>query len=308
MNDRMAASNNELKVIYWGPPGSHGGTILERIAEERSMESACEFRRVRTRLDPSLHYEEVSFRSNGSMNSGSQARLIAVPTEPELAPVRLQLLDGADAVILLLDHDDGVSERHLSSVEELRRAFASYGRDLQGLPIALQNSTGNAPWPEDWISEFGISPLKIGEPSGRAPASCHQVLDAVLESLRQPADLTQNSASTEPQALGLAPEEDPWLSTEALDTPDGDGDIKALLEASILAEEEVGPDEPFQEEAFGAPTAHDGASADPGSTRVGLVEHSERRGIRLPLTLSGPGGEAVPIALRIELEVLDSEE
>ena len=311
MTNPAGATGNEFRVVYWGPEGSDGGRSLESIAENWSFESRCELKRIRTRLDPSLHYEELSLHPNGLSGDENRTILTAVPTHPELSVVRLQLLDGVDAIILVISQDEREEQTNRASVDELRRALAAYGRDLQSLPLAVQYApaeTSSTSAPEKTIAALQISPIEVHESAGSRPTSCHEVLESVLEVLREAAAHPEKSTSAGLDRFGLAPEEDPWLATADPDLPGDDRAIKTLLETSMLAEEDPDPAQLADDDPFGPPSASPGAIPGRQATEIGPVERSGKRGIRLPLVLPGPSGEPVPMALHIELEIPGDED
>ena len=183
MTQSAGTTGNEFRVVYWGPEGSQGGRCLESIAESCAPGNRCELKRIRTRLDPSLHYEELSLHPNGSSGDGNETTLIAVPTHPELSAVRLQLLDGVDAVVLVISQDEREERVNLASIDELRKALAAYGRDLQNIPLAVQYAppqTSRTSDPKELIARLQIFPIDVHQSAGSRPSACREVLESVL--------------------------------------------------------------------------------------------------------------------------------
>nr|MCS5635345.1 hypothetical protein [Myxococcota bacterium] len=199
---------------------------------------------------------------------------------------------------------------------------AAYGRDLRDLPLSVQYAPAEAPsaaGPGEFIADLRISPVEVHSSSESRPAPFRQVLDSVLRAMQDTTPGSRNPMVPEPQRFGLDPADDPWLATPDPDLPLADSNVSTLLEASILAED--GPDPsvpPVDEDPFGPiPVAAENAvpaglalapAPDHAIAEVGLAERSGKRGVRVPLVLSGPGGEAVPLALHIELEVPGKED
>ena len=315
-------ARREYRVVYWGPEGGDTAGSLETIAESCSRAERGELRRIRTRLDPTLCYEELSLHLEEAEVDGKDVRLIAVPNSPELSAIRLQLLDRADAIVLVIREDEHRRRANLASVDELRSALAAYGRDLRDLPLSVQYApagASDAAGPGKLIAGLRISPVEIHSSTESRPAPFRSVLVALLRALQETAPGSRNPTGPEPDRFGLDPEDDPWLATPDPDLPSADSDISTLLEASMLADDGLDPLVlTADEDPFGPiPTASEnappaGLAANPAPNHaiagIGLAERSGKRGVKIPLVLAGPSGETVPLALHIELEVPGEED
>lgn len=125
-------------IVYWGAPGSGKSTNLHKIHESLRADERGVLREIPTRLDPTTSYEELEIELGDVAGVPTRLSAVAVPSAPEQAPTRKQLLDRCDGIVLVLDGRSEQCEANLASFEELRRALADYGRDLQSLPLVLQ--------------------------------------------------------------------------------------------------------------------------------------------------------------------------
>ena len=103
MTNSARSDANEVRVVYWGPPTVSTMEVFDSIAKSLAPSENCRRTRFPTSVDPASWYEELSVLLRLPTGTRSRLKLVSTPSAPDLAPSRLQLLDGADAMVIVLD-------------------------------------------------------------------------------------------------------------------------------------------------------------------------------------------------------------
>ncbi|MBW2270116.1 MAG: GTPase domain-containing protein [Deltaproteobacteria bacterium] len=125
------------RIVYWGIQGAGKTENLIHAHQKLRPDHRGEITNIASRLDPSVTYEELPISLGEVGGVKTQLEMIAVPGGHEQGPMRKQLLDQVDGVVLVVDAAAGVDE-NIASLEELREALAAYGRALEDVPLVLQ--------------------------------------------------------------------------------------------------------------------------------------------------------------------------
>ena len=306
-------NSRTLRLLYWSARDEHADPGLESISANGRPGEEAFLERIPTRLDPSLCYEKLTLRPLQSTDERTDERrgerieftLLSAPGDPELAPVRMHLLDRVDAIVWTLTAGHNARSKNLASLEEMRKALGAYGRMLEDVPILVQIPESMDPADDALrmtLEKADLEPLAILRITNAE--SYREALEAITQFIRCPETGSRTnplSTPTEDRGGPLSPSSAPAAS-----------EINTLLEESMLAEDEDAALEGFFEEislhsqpAGTLDTEVRIAGGDEGLEieAVGTATRRGKREVRLPLTLSaGPHGDSVPLTLRIELE------
>jgi hypothetical protein len=321
-----ATESQEFRIVYWGSESAGLTQSLDAIAETSNPDECCSRTRFPTSLDPASCYEKLSLQFGYPAPGRPVFNLIAAPSAPELAPVRVQLLDRADAIVLLVDMTPGSQQHDAMHLAELRSALAAYGRRLDDLPLAVQYTGPGWVEPTDveqLLREYEIAPVAVHEAIHDTKTSFREVLQGLARVLESPNTTSSTFLAAESATIQLAQEDDPWLTPPDAHPSEDESAISAMLEASILEESEGGDALPIgavgaffevnRTEAGDSPeeSTFKSIQASPSSdfeiASVGIAVRTGSRGIRIPLALSSPEGESVPLTLHIEVEAPSGE-
>jgi hypothetical protein len=308
--DPAGQSAPSLRLLYWSARDERPDPALESILANSKPDEECSLQRIPTSLDPSLCYQELRLRPLFPTHETSDLTLLSAPADPDLAPVRMRLLDGVDALVWTLATGHRASAQNLQALAEIRSALRAYGRELEEVPLFIQ-LTGAMDSSNDAIAR--VLPQLQTEPHAilrvDKPESYKETLETITRLARaqesRPLDSGLSTRfESRKETMPISP------IAPALSPPPAE-EITALLEESILAEaEDAGFDDFFDESDLPSPLVETGGAdyaraqveADLEIVSVGKATASGKRGVRLPLTLSGPSGDSVPLTLRIELE------
>ncbi len=326
MSSFPATESQEFRIVYWGSESVGLTQSLDAIVETSNPDECCSRTRFPTSLDPASCYEKLSLQFGYPAPGRPVFNLIAAPSAPELAPVRVQLLDRADAIVLLVEITQGSQQHDAIRLAELRSALAAYGRLLDDLPLAVQYTGPDWVEPTDveqLLREFEIAPVAVHQAIHDTKTSFREVLQGLARVLQAPNTTSPTLLAGESATIQLAEEDDPWLTPPDTHPSEDESAISAMLEASILEESEGGDALPIgavgaffevnRTEAGDSPEESTFKSIQASPSRdfeiasVGIAVRTGSRGIRIPLALSSPEGESVPLTLHIEVEAPSGE-
>jgi signal recognition particle receptor subunit beta len=131
-------SSVTARIVYWGAEGSGKTSSLYAIHSKLKADHRGDIKRVPTRLDPTVTFEEFPIQLGTLNGTPTELRVIAVPGAPGLAHTRKQLLDEIDGVVLVLDARAERLDDNIASVAELRESLRAYGRTLDEIPVVVQ--------------------------------------------------------------------------------------------------------------------------------------------------------------------------
>jgi len=139
----MAKVNRETaevnaRIVYWGIEGSGKTANLRAAFAKLRPDHRGEIRELPSRLDPTVSYEILPISLGEIAGIHTQIEMVAVPGNAEQAPIRKQLLDRVDGVVLVLDADPEKLDANLASFDELRQALGAYGRSLADVALVVQ--------------------------------------------------------------------------------------------------------------------------------------------------------------------------
>jgi hypothetical protein len=126
------------RIVYWGAPGVGKRTNLRVIHAKLRPDHRGELRELPTRLDPTVTYAMLPIELGELSGVRTRIQVLTVPSGPEQAPTRKQLLDRVDGVVFVADARRERLAENLASFEELRAALAAYGRPLERVPLVIQ--------------------------------------------------------------------------------------------------------------------------------------------------------------------------
>jgi len=134
----MSAGPMNARILYWGIEGSGKSTNLRMIHAKLRANNRAELREAATRLDPTVVYEVLPIQLGDVGGIPTEIEIVTVPDGPEQAPTRKQLLDEVSGVVLVIDSSPARVDENVAACEELEESLASYGLDLEDLPVVVQ--------------------------------------------------------------------------------------------------------------------------------------------------------------------------
>lgn len=152
---RVEAESSEVnaRILYWGVDGAGKRTNLRGVFAKLRPDHRGSMREVPTRLDPSVSYSVLPIELGEVASVRTRIELVAVPGTPEQAPMRKQLLDQVDGVVLVVDADPRRAGENAAMLEELRKGLSDYARRLEDLPLVVQYNK------RDLTDDYGIDEL-----------------------------------------------------------------------------------------------------------------------------------------------------
>jgi len=132
------------RIVYWGVAGAGASTSLQQIWRRLRPDHRGELERVPTRIDPTACWERLPIKLGEIAGMDTRFEVAAVPSGPEHAPTRKQLLDRADGLVFLADARPERLDADVEAFDELRRALAAYGRALEAIPLVIQLNHADA--------------------------------------------------------------------------------------------------------------------------------------------------------------------
>jgi signal recognition particle receptor subunit beta len=134
---REAAEVN-ARIVYWGIEGSGKTANLRAAFAKLRPDHRGEIRELPSRLDPTVSYEILPISLGEIAGIHTQIEMIAVPGNAEQAPIRKQLLDRVDGIVLVLDATPDKLDENVASFDELRQALGAYGRSFADVALVVQ--------------------------------------------------------------------------------------------------------------------------------------------------------------------------
>ncbi len=296
------------RIVYWGIEGAGKSENLARAYQKLRPDHRGELLSIASRLDPSVTYEELPISLGEVGGVKTQIEMIAAPGGHEQAPMRKQLLDQVDGIVLVVDAAAPVEE-NLASLAELREALSAYGRALEDLPLVIQYNKRDIADPyamDDLHRKLDPGDTPVFEAVASEGTGVLQTLSTiskrVIRHLREhgPA-LTPHVPQPEP-----APATPPSVSDLMEDALAAEGtelDASALDLATSEAETLLEGSLPaFADEIVRPP----GVRLGPDLTivSVGEATRTGERSLRLPLVLGDPEGGTSTLVLSIQLDAL----
>lgn len=321
------------RILYWGIDGSGKRTTLHNVATKLRPDHRGELTEVPTRLDPSQCYSVLPIELGEIGGTRTRIELVAVPGSPELSPIRKQLLDQVDGVVLVVDSQESRIEENAAILEELHKGLADYARRLDEIPLVVQynkRDLSNAYVIDELHRRLGLGAATVFETVATDSTGILQTLSTISkkviralreESLSAHRDLVP-LVPPQPEALPAPPDEPeppappPVFEAEEPD-PVLDLDPVEQLESAILAEGEDAEqadaqaqaaesllDSAWEIEAPAATRAGVRLSPDLSIVSVGEAKRVDERSVSLPLVLGDAEGETSTLLLTIRLDPL----
>ncbi|NNL86225.1 MAG: GTPase domain-containing protein [Myxococcales bacterium] len=172
-------SELHARIVYWGPEASGKTTNLELIHRKLRSDHRGDLRSMPTRIDPSVSYEILPIELGQVSGVYTRIEIVAVPSGPDQAPTRKQLLDRVDGIVLVMDARRDRVDDNLRSFEELVAALEAYGRSIDEIPCVVQYNK------RDLADPFAVEELhrKLGVDGLTAFEAVANVGTGVLQSL-----------------------------------------------------------------------------------------------------------------------------
>jgi len=138
MDELRGPAEVNARILYWGIAGAGKRTNLRVIHAKLRADHRGELRELPTRLDPSVHYAMLPIELGEVSGVRTRIQVLTAPSGAEQAPTRKQLLDRVDGIVFVADARRERLAENLASFEELRAAFAAYGRRIDAVPLVIQ--------------------------------------------------------------------------------------------------------------------------------------------------------------------------
>lgn len=300
---RESAAVN-ARIVYWGIEGA-GKTANLRMAHSKLRpDHRGELRQVASRLDPTIHYEELPISLGDVAGTKTQIEMVTVPGRADQGPMRKQLLDQVDGVVLVVDTTAPL-DANVESLEELREALAAYGRKLEDTPFIVQYNKCDAADP------YALDDIHRGLDAGdvRVFEAVATEGTGVLQTLSTISKRVIRALRETPQPPEF-PAPDPDTAARMQDALEAEGSepdslaLDALVSDAELLFEEANP--------FAASEISRPAGARLGSdlsiVSVGEATREGDRSVRVPLVLGDADGGTSTVVLTIQLDALVEED
>jgi signal recognition particle receptor subunit beta len=246
---REAAEVN-ARIVYWGIEGSGKTTNLRAAFAKLRPDHRGEIRELPSRLDPTVSYEILPISLGEIAGIHTQIEMIAVPGNAEQAPIRKQLLDRVDGIVLVLDAQPDKLDANVASFDELSHALGAYGRSLADVALVVQYNK------RDLADPYALEDLHRKLAPGNAPIfeAVASEGTGVLQTLSTISKRVIRSLREQNLHVGAAPEPAPARPPEP-EPPLAEPDFAAAPEPEPAAAEEdfaaaPEPELPAAEEDF----------------------------------------------------------
>jgi len=174
------------RIVYWGIEGAGKTKCVETIHAKLRPDHRGELKRIPTRLDPTVHYDELPIALGNVQGARTQLQIVAVPGGAEHAHTRKQLLDRVDGLVLVIDAEPARSEDNAAAIDELRDALEAYGRSLDEVPFVVQYNKRDLGDPyaiEALHRELGFGQAPVFETIASQGQGVLQVLSTISKSV-----------------------------------------------------------------------------------------------------------------------------
>ena len=324
------SSEVNARILYWGVDGAGKRTNLRGVFAKLRPDHRGSMREVPTRLDPSVSYSVLPIELGEVASVRTRIELVAVPGTPEQAPMRKQLLDQVDGVVLVVDADPRRAGENAALLEELRKGLSDYARRLEDLPLVVQYNK------RDLTDDYGIDELHRRLGLGNATVfeavategrgilqTLSTISKKVMRALREESIGTPAPAQTpRPAPLPLPtpiarPERAIASETRVVPTAPSRALEDAILEETsrpdaIELDEELSSAESLLE----APWPDGDTSPQLGArigrdlviVSVGEASRVDDKSVRVPIVLGDGLGETSTLLLTIRLDTLVDED
>ncbi len=296
------------RIVYWGIEGAGKSENLARAHQKLRPDHRGELLSIASRLDPSVTYEELPISLGEVGGVKTQIEMIAAPGGHEQAPMRKQLLDQVDGIVLVVDAAAPVEE-NLASLAELREALSAYGRALEDLPLVIQYNKRDIADPyamDDLHRKLDPGDTPVFEAVASEGTGVLQTLSTiskrVIRHLREHGPALTPRVP-QPESAPVAPPSVSDLMEDALAAEGTELDASALDLATREAENRLENSFPgFAGEIERPP----GVRLGPDMTivSVGEATRTGERSLRLPLVLGDAEGGTSTLVLSIQLDAL----
>jgi signal recognition particle receptor subunit beta len=307
------ASAVRARIVYWGVEGCGKTANLQSAFSKLRPDHRGEIREESSRIDPAVSFEilPISLGEIGGMKT--QIEMIAVPGGPEQKPMRKQLLDQVDGIVVVVDGTASV-EANASAVEELREALAAYGRRLDSVPMVLQYNKRDIADPyamDDLHRKIEVGEAPVFEAVATEGTGVLQTLSTiskrVIRSLREEGGPARQAAAPAPSPAPAPPAPPaPLSSAERMEQAilnEGDDLDSAASQAESLLDAPI-------PSLGGEILRPDGArlGRDLSIVSVGAATRAGDRSVRIPLVLGDGEGGTSTLVLTIQLDALVEED
>jgi signal recognition particle receptor subunit beta len=311
------------RIVYWGIEGAGKLTNLRVIRAKLRPDHRGELRRVPTRLDPSVSYAVMSIELGEVGGVRTRLQVNTVPSGPEHAPSRKQLLDRVDGIVFVVDTTRSRLDENLAAFEEMRSALAAYGRSLEEVPLVIQYNKRDQGDPfaleelHRKLSMRGVAAFEAVAKDGTAVLQTLTTISKrVIRSLRERSERDARAELTTPVAAAPAPLAPPPSAGTGIDpallaaADDAREDRSTAAHAEALFEPEfrqARSESPPSEVPAPEPPARPAAPGGVTIEAVGRASLAGPRTVRVPLVLDPGNGRRLRVALNIELDVSPEE-
>jgi signal recognition particle receptor subunit beta len=307
------------RIVYWGIEGCGKSTNLRSAYAKLRPDHRGEIREETSRLDPTVTFEVLPITLGDIAGMATQIEMVAVPGGSEQAPMRKQLLDQVDGIVMVVDGTASI-DSNAASLDELREALAAYGRRLDSLPVVLQYNKRDVADPyamDDLHRKIELEDTPVFEAVATEGTGVLQTLSTiskrVIRSLREAevGPRAPQPATGGPAEPAAAAPQDPISSIERMEEAilnegahagSADLDVAADDAQSLL-------DEPIPS-LGGEIERPEGArlGRDLSIVSVGEASRASERSVRVPLVLGDSQGGTSTLVLTIQLDALEEED
>jgi signal recognition particle receptor subunit beta len=326
------------RIVYWGIPRSGKRSSLEQVARKLRSDHRGEIRDVPTRIDPTASYTVLPIELGDIGGIRTRIEIVSVPSEPQQAPTRKQLLDQADGIVFVVDSQRQCIDANLAALEELRKGLHAYARNLEDVPFIVQYNKRDLSDPyviDELHRRLDVGSATVFETIATDGTGILQVLSTISKKVIRTLRESSLSIGIEhppldtppppPNALEVPPDvaPEPAPDFEPRFEPDlevdGTGPLgspsdmeEALLttethpEADLIAAEvhaaEALLEQPSLDE-LGADSARGARiGEDLSIVSVGEATRADDRTVRVPIVLGDGEGETSTLLLTIQLD------
>lgn len=125
----------QLKVVFYGPPGSGKSAALQHIFEQINGTTSGALRVGNPRSD--AYYDMLPLQLGDIRGFSTHLRLFSVPGGAAYREARREILQSVDGIVFVADSRAARMNDNLAFVEELGLALRANGYDPAKIPLVL---------------------------------------------------------------------------------------------------------------------------------------------------------------------------
>ncbi len=127
-----------VKLVYYGVGMGGKTTSLKVVHGLMCPRDEVKLVSINTEQDSTLLFDFLPIDLGSVEGFKIRVQGFTVPGQDKYVTMRRYVLSGADAVVLVVDTQDGRIEENLQSIEDLKRNLAANGLDWKTIPLVIQ--------------------------------------------------------------------------------------------------------------------------------------------------------------------------